>query len=40
MLRMAIHWIEFVGGFNMFFIRGNKECSEGDQSIIGDISIR
>ena len=26
--------------FIMFFIRGNKERSEGDQSIIGDISIR
>ena len=32
--------IEFAGGFIMFFIRGNKERSDGDQSIIGDISIR
>ena len=24
----------------MFFIRGNNERSDGDQSIIGDISIR
>ena len=32
--------IEFAGGFIMFFISGNKERSKGDQSIIGDISIR
>ena len=39
MLRMAI-FDRICGRFIMFFIRGNKERSEGDQSIIGDISIR
>ena len=27
--------IEFAGGFIMFFIRGNKKRSEGDQSVTG-----
>ena len=39
MLRMAV-LDRIRGWFYMFFIRGNEERSEGDQSVIGDISIR
>ena len=39
MLRMAV-LDRIRGWFYYVFIRGEDKCSEGDQSIIGDIAIR